>query len=287
MAIGHPPLPEKPKADRRSKRAEVALLAASDWHVGKQTVSFSSDVAEQRIQALAEKVARITEIERADHPVRECHLLLCGDFTDGVMVFPGQPFEIDSTLFTQMFRAANILEGLLRSLLETFPNVTVWAQTGNHGRIGHKGDMPRGDNTDRLLYRIVRERLGGEVRIAWHEPESWYTIVTIGDYRALLVHGDQVKSFGGTPVFAILKKANSWASGVLPAFRDVWMGHFHTDLRLSLSNGRGRVFVSPSIESDSAYAAEVVAAAGVPAQRLCFVDPERARVTSERLIWLD
>jgi hypothetical protein len=54
-----------------------------------------------------------------------------------------------------------------------------------------------------------------------------------------------------------------------------------------MANGRGRVFVNPSIESDSAYAKEFVAATGTPGQRLNFVDPERGRVTSERVIWLD
>lgn len=287
VVVGNPPAVPKPRSDRRSRKAEVALLALSDWHVGKKTASFDSSVAASRIESLAEKVAQITEIERADHPVRECHVLLCGDFIDGVMIFPGQSFEVDSTLFGQMFFAAGVLERLLRHLLSVFERVTVWEQTGNHGRIGKKGDMPRGDNTDRMLYRIVRDKMADESRIGWHERQSWYSIVEIGEYRALLVHGDQVKSFGGTPVFAILKKSNSWASGVLPPFRDVFMGHFHTELKLSLANGKGRVFVSPSIESDSAYAAEVVAASGVPSQRLFFVDPVSARVTTERTLWLD
>ena len=290
VLIGRPPPVPKPKADGRKKRGEVCLLPVSDWHVGKRTSTFDSNVAVERIRQLATKVSEITEIERADHPVRECHLLLCGDFTDGVMIFPGHSFEIDSTLFTQLFTAAGAMESLISALAATFEHVTIWCQTGNHGRIGKKGDMPRGDNTDRLLYRIVRERISGtsiDSRITWHEPESWYSIVEIGGYRALLVHGDQIKSFGGTPAFAILKKCNSWSSGVLPDFKDVWMGHFHNPLVLPLANGRGRVFISPSIESDSAYAAEVVAAASMPAQRLCFVDPEKARVTTERVLWLD
>lgn len=288
VVLGKPPAIPKPRADKRARKAEVALLAVSDWHVGKHTVSFSSQVAGERVEKLAEKVAQIAEIERADHPVRECHVLLCGDFIDGVMIFPGHSFEIDQTLFGQMFKAADILERLLRRLLSVFETVTVWGQTGNHGRIGRKGDMPRGDNTDRFMYRIVRDKFADEPRLTWHMPESWYSIVSIGEYKALLLHGDQIRAFGGTPVFGILKKCNSWAAGVIPyAFRDVWMGHFHTDLKLSLANGRGRVFVSPSIESDSAYAAEVVAASGVPGQRLVFVDPVKARVTSERLIWLD
>lgn len=277
-----------PKRDSRKKRAEVAWVVCTDWHFGKQSPTFDRKVAADRVRAYAQKVEEMTAIERADHPVDECHVLFVGDFTEGLGIFPGQAYEVDGTLFEHMMSAARTAEEFLQHMLRIFPTVHVWCQTGNHGRIGKRGDMPRGDNTDRLLYRIVADRLTGQddKRLVWHMPTNWYTICQTGNYKALLIHGDQIKSFGGTPVFAILKKANSWASGVIPTFRDVYMGHFHVDLKLSLANGVGKVFVSPSIESDSAFAAEVVAAAGSPAQRLCFVDPHRGRVTTERLIWL-
>jgi hypothetical protein len=74
---------------------------------------------------------------------------------------------------------------------------------------------------------------------------------------------------------------------VLPAFTDVMMGHFHQPLSIPLANGKGRVFVNPSLESDSAYAQEFVAATGTPGQRLNFIDPMKGRTTSERVVWLD
>jgi hypothetical protein len=57
-------------------------------------------------------------------------------------------------------------------------------------------------------------------------------------------------------------------------------------MQLPMANG-GRVFVTPSLVSDSAYAKEFVAATSLPAQRLHFVDPKRGRVTAEYLLWLD
>ena len=104
----------------------------------------------------------------------------------------------------------------------------------------------------------------------------------------MLAHGDEIKSFGGNvPAFGILRKCNAWASGAIPfQFQDVYLGHFHTPMTLTLANA-GRVFVTGSPESGNAFAAEFVAATGIPSQRLHFVDPARGRVTSEHTIWLD
>ena len=287
VILGNPPEVPKPAADRRRK-TEVAMLHLSDLHFGKQTVTFSTQVAADRVRLLGEKVCKITEIERADHPVKECHVLLGGDMADGTAIFPGHAYEVDSTMFSQVFAVSSAVHELLRSLLACFERVVVWETDGNHGRIGRKGDFPRSDNLDRLIYRVTRDRCGGLDRLVWHPSETWYSIVEAGNYRALLIHGDQIKSFGGnTPAFGILRKCNAWASGVLPPFTDVMLGHFHQAITLPLANGRGRVFVNPSIESDSAYAKEFVAATGTPGQRLNFVDPERGRVTSERVVWLD
>lgn len=285
---GKPPAVPKPRAETRRKRVEAALLLLSDWHLGKQTPSFSTEIAQERIRLLGQKVVRITEIERADHPVKECHVLLGGDMADNTAIFPGHVYEVDSTMFVQVFAVANSLEGLLRQIVATFESVHIWQQTGNHGRIGRKGEYPRSDNLDKLVYRITEQRTGGLDRLVWHPSDTWYSIVEVGQYRALLVHGDQIRSFGGNvPAFGIARKVNAWATGVLPPFVDVMLGHFHQPLVVPLANGRGRAFVNPSIESDSAYAQEFMAATGTPGQRLFFIDPDKARITSERILWLD
>jgi hypothetical protein len=291
VALGNPPAVPKPTPDKRSKHPEVAFLLCSDWHIGKQTSSFNSTIASERLDVLASKVEKITLIERADHPVRKIRAMLDGDFCENTGIFPGQAFEVDSTTFEQVFAAVGATERLLRRLLAIFEIVEVDEQNGNHGRVGKKGDYAVTDNLDRLIYRMARERLAEHEksgRLVWHEATDWYSILAEGAYRAMLIHGHQIKSFGGnTPAFGILRKANAWASGVIEPFTDLYMGHFHQALALPMANGRGRVFVNPSIESDSVYAKEFVAATGTPGQRLNFVDPAKGRITSERILWLD
>ena len=276
----------KPGKDKRKVRGEVALLHATDWQVGKHSDSYDTDKARARMRTLAEKVATIADIQRAHHPVRECVLMLGGDMIEGASIFPTQAFEIDSTVYEQVFATAGITEQLVSDLLATFEQVTVWDIHGNHGRIGRRGDLPALDNLDRILYRIARDRMN-EPRLTWNHADNWHQIVSIGEYAALLVHGDQIRSFGGNlPAYGIIKKVSAWKSGVLPPFRDAYLGHFHTHQALNLAAG-GHVFMTGSPESGNAYAAEFVAATGTPSQRLHFVDPERGRVTSEHQVFLD
>lgn len=292
VVLGNPPpVPApKPSKRKRKRKAEVALLHLSDWQVGKVTESFNTEVAARRVDALAEKVVQLTEIERSDHPVAEIHVLWGGDMAEGVTVFPGQAYEVDGSLFRQMFACVGAGERLLRLLLANYERVVCWQEPGNHGRLGRKGDMPKEDNADLLIYDRIRDRLSEyePERLSWQDSQGWHSIVEVGKYRALLVHGDEVKSFGGqTPAFGITKKVNAWATGVVAPFDDCYMGHWHQPLVLPIAHGRGRTFVNPSLESDNVYAQEFVGANGAPGQRLNFIDPARGRVTAERVIWLD
>jgi len=286
-AAAAPPLPPSPPKTRNTKDSEVAILHCSDWQVGKQTLSYNTEVAAQRVAALAAKVCRLTSIERADHPVNEIHLLLGGDMLENVAIFPGQAWEVDSTLFTQLFATVEMIIGLVARLNEDYPTIHVWEEAGNHGRLGRRGDYGPQDNADNIIYRICEQRLGKTV--TWHRStHGWHSIVQVGNYRALLVHGDEIKGFGGqTPAYGIVRKVNAWATGVVEPFTDCYMGHWHQPLVLPIAHGRGRVFVNPSIESDNVYAQEFVAASGTPGQRLNFVDPRKGRVTTERIVWLD
>ena len=288
--LAHGPAPKIKAAprDRRKARPEVALLHLTDWQIGKRTVSFDMDTARRRIVQAVTTSVELAEIQRADHPVRDCHVMLGGDMVEGVTIFPGQAFEVEAGAFAQVIHTAKTIEAVVVSLLEHFEHVHVWEEIGNHGRIGRKGEAPHGDNLDRLAYSLARAGVPATDRLTWHPFSGGLgTHVTIGEYVALLVHGDEFKSFGGnTPAFGILRKCNAWATGVVAPFHDVYIGHFHTPMSLTLANA-GRAFVTGSPESDNEYAREFVAAVGRPSQRLHFIDADKARVTAEYLLWLD
>ena len=289
-AIAGTAKPVKPPKARASKGSpEVALLHLTDTHIGAVTASFDSVVAEQRVITTIAKTIHLADIQRKDHDVDHCVVILGGDLIEQTGQFPHQAWAVDASTFEQLFDAARIIEAAILTLLEHFATVEVYLTPGNHGRVGRgKGrqslDYESDTNWDRIVGRIIGERLDAQDRLSWHPCESWYSIVEVGAYRALAHHGDTIRSFGGsTPSYGIVKKHQSWVTFM--QFHDAYLGHFHTPMQLPMANG-GRIFVTPSLVSDSAFAKEFVAAASLPAQRLHFVDPERGRVTAEYLVWL-
>ena len=59
--------PKVAKGDKR--KPEVALWHMTDWQGAKRTTTYNSEVMRKRVLEFAEKAVRITEIQRADHPV--------------------------------------------------------------------------------------------------------------------------------------------------------------------------------------------------------------------------
>lgn len=277
----------RPKKDKLKGKPEVALIHATDWQLGKKSVSYGMETCAQRIQRFTEKVIHLTDIQRSHHPVDEAVLVYGGDMVEGGgNIFPSQIHEIEAHLFEQLFECVKIMETQVRTLAEYFPKLRIVCEYGNHGRLGRYGDGTyAGDNADRMAYKITQMQTR-DLNLNWQMSDDWYQIATIGNYKVLIVHGDEIKGYGGNvPAFGILRKANAWASGVIEDFQDVLMGHFHQIMSLSMANG-GRVFVTGSPESHNEYAREFVAATGKPSQRLHFIDPEAGRVTSEFVVWL-
>lgn len=287
MIVGRPkPVPLKKRPPGKG-HPEEALIHFTDWQLGKRTSSYNTEVCIARVRHVVERVRRITAIQRRDHPVPGCTVMLGGDGLEGGGgIFPGQAFEVDSSSYSQLMTLAGLLVEVVLTLLKDYETVTVYAVHGNHGRIGRRGDLPREDNLDNIAYAIARNQLADQTRVIWEENTGWYANVVIGEYSAMLVHGDQIKGVAGAPMFAIARRGTAWASSMPFAWSDLFLGHYHQAISVTLPSG-GQVRMTPSTESGSEYASEFMASRGRPGQRLLFVRPDRGTVTGEYMIWLD
>lgn len=283
-----------PKADKRKSREEVALWHLTDWQGAKITPSYNSDVMIQRVKAFTEKAVKITEIQRADHPVRKCTIAMSGDMIEGLWNYPAQLHEIDATIYGQYLTVSRLIVDVVRVALANYEHVTVVSEWGNHGRMGSKRDhVPKADNLDRMTYELARQLLDADPtnkkRLTWdplHGSEDIQRI-EIGNYRALLMHGDEVGRNGFASPSAWQAAANRWMAGAYGwDFTDIYLGHYHRHAQEPIQ-GIGQIYWTGSTESDNRYARDSMAASGVPSQRLVFVDPQRGRTTAHYQIWLD
>ena len=290
-----PPVPT-PKKDVRTKRGEVALLHSTDWQLGKQTLTYNTKECERLVKQSIDKTIKITEIQRTHHPVKECVLMLGGDIVENTTIFPSQVYEVDSDVMAQFVAASRIMIDIVRTLLANFDKVTVVCEPGNHGRIGKLGELPKDVNWDKLVYMFAGQALKDEKRLTWQMSKEDIQRVTINNYKALLIHGDEIR--WGT-ASTIVRFADRWKSGAYKFFdevdqitkgfdfRDLYIGHFHQHQSWNMANGEGSVFMSAAVESGNRYARDLLASNGEPSQRLHFVDPDKGRVTSEYRLWLE
>lgn len=276
----HPHLWEECKG-LGAEHTAVALL--SDLQMGKRTPDYDSGVCRERVMRYAREIVALS----ASHGARTRHVVvpMLGDMIEGVDIFPGQQWLIDSTLYAQLFNTTPaLLADFCRYLLAHFETVTVYAVDGNHGRIGRRGQFGPMDNADRMLYRILALLMRDEPRFSLHmtDPEgerNWYQVMELGAYSAMLIHGDQIRGHSGFPWYGLGKKVNGWGSGGIPErFQDVFMGHWHQLARIPLN--QRSVWCNGSTESTNTYAAESLAAQSSPMQWLLFVDPTAGRVTA-------
>lgn len=279
---------DAPINDKRTKSGEVALWHMTDWQGAKVTTSYNSEVMKERVKNFVKKAISITEIQRADHPVRNAVLMFGGDMVEGLFNFPTQPFEIDATLFKQFVTVAKLIEEVVIEALQNYEHVTVVAEWGNHGRLGSKRDaIPKADNLDRMTYELARQRLDGNPRLTWEDCPEDIQQVEVGNYRALLMHGDEVGRAGFASPSAWQAAGNRWKSSFGWEFNDIFLGHYHKVAQENLATGDGFIYWTGSTESDNRYARDSMAASGVPSQRLHFVDPERGRTTAQYIVWVD
>lgn len=283
LALGPVPKVPAPKADKRKEGGEVALWHLTDWQGAKVTTSYNSEVMRERVLRFCDKAERLTAIQRAHHPVEECVILFGGDMVEGLFNFPSQPFEVDATLFAQFAQTARLEAEVVRRALGLYRKVTVVQEWGNHGRVGDKrAAVPRSDNVDRMAYELAREIVGRSERLVWEDSEEDIQRVEVGNYRALLIHGDEVGRNGFASPTTIVNHVGKWKAGGYPwTFRDCYMGHYHNHGEWALADGKGALYQTGSPESDNRYARDTMGAMSASTQRLHFIDPDKGRVTAQ------
>lgn len=290
VSLGKVPSVRASKAVSKKGQEEVALWHITDTQVGKETSDYNTEIAKERVMRFVDKAIKITDMQRTSRPVNQCVIAFGGDMIEGACFqFPSQPFEIDSTIFEQYVNTSRILVDVVRKALSAYDKITVVAEYGNHGRMGSKRDcLPKSDNIDRMVYHLSKEILGNQDRLIWEDDEEDIKRIEVGNYRALLIHGDEIGRGGFASPSTIVRHADRWKSGAYPwDFRDIYTGHYHCHLELPMANGEGAVFQTGSTESSNRYARDTMAASAIPSQRLHFIDPIRGRVTSQYRILLD
>jgi hypothetical protein len=292
---------KEPKEDRRTKQAEVAYPYCADWHIGFDDLA----TTERRVHAYQDRIVEFVDIHRSDHPVEQAHIPFMGDICHGEQIYPASPYEQTMNLIDQAVTdGAQLVCDFLVGLLPTFKKIHVPWQSGNHGWLGpRKGGVYDPDsNLDRAMGLVVERRLMAAgvspSRITFDIPRARrqqfgsMSVDRVGEWAVLLLHGQQLKggsSYGGLPFYGFSKKGLSYGHlgdhGTLPPFKDISVGHWHQVFSMPIMSQQLRG--CGTLQSETSFEVETLAAFSRPAQLLTFIHPVSGRVTSEHRIDLD
>jgi hypothetical protein len=144
-----------------------------------------------------------------------------------------------------------------------------------------------------MTYQLAKAMSADVPNVSWSIVDEDIQRFEIGNYRALLIHGDEVGRNGFASPSTLVRHVTGWKSGAYTVdgqpwdFRDAYMGHYHSHAQWPLPDGAGNLFQTGSIESDNRYARDNLAVTATPSQRLHFIDPRKGRVTAQYQVWVD
>ncbi len=266
---------------------EDACLLISDCQVGQEMTleetgglgEYNSEIFEERAHNLLKSVRKITSIHRRAYDIPVLHLWFLGDIGDNESVFEGQRNYVDSDVVTQLFRAADVFAEFIVSLLGDYEFIDVEGITGNHGRVGRKGEFKLYVNWDYLCYHFIQARLRNEKRVRFHIPKAWWTIANVRGWDFLLLHGEDIKAWNGIPYYGIDRADARYTlllQTIKKSYHYMCCAHHHS--HAEIDRPVGEKLINGAWPGGSMYSYKSLNTSSVPSQ-LFFGVHERKGVT--------
>ncbi len=253
----------------------VAVIVASDWHVGetvnKNTVnglnSFNEKVAKERAEAFFANSLRLLQVYQKDITINKIVLALLGDFISGNIHEELQEgnsmLPIEELLFAQNLLASGIEYLLNNSDVE----ILIPCHSGNHGRSTKKQRhaTEAGNSFEFYMYHNLANHFRNEKRVKFMIPEGYLSYVDIFNTTVRFHHGHSIQYGGGiggifVPAFKAISQWNKSRWATVDVF-----GHFHQQ-----RNG-GNFLCNGSLIGYNAYAVAIKAEFEKPMQTFFLV----------------
>lgn len=189
-------------AKRRSAppAKRIANLLLSDLHVGANLAPEESPEAFGFVEA-RRRLAKITidagefKSQYRDHT--HLNLYLGGDVIEGNL---GHDQADGAPLAEQCAAFVRMMVDVVAHLAAAFPSVSVYCQSGNHGRnkLRHEGRATnqKWDSFESVLYQGIRAATAHLPTVEWHIPKAPVCVVPLFDRHLLLTHGDTELKIG-------------------------------------------------------------------------------------------
>jgi len=264
-----------PAADEAPEELDFHSLR-SDSQVGERVDSrsvqglsvYNATLYDERVKRWTEKVALFREQDRRSLGLNKLVLNWLGDQVEGESIYPGQAFYLDLHLTEQLFHSVEVETSSILTLAAEFPRVEIYCVSGNHGRIGKKGDHS-GVNFDYLFYRALKSALSRQENVKMYIAESPSMLVRHGDFHFLLNHGDNARGWNGIPYYG-LERMFRRMHDLFGVRIDVELiGHHH-----QASNLSDRMIINGCLPGGSELSINRMGVSSRPSQKIYYFHPE-------------
>lgn len=304
-----------PDNDCHKTRPEEAVLILSDLHLGCVVKSeevggfgnYNKDVFIERLDSLVDKVIKIAGRHRKSCKIDTLNLFFLGDNVHGSNNAGQWGFlHTEPNIVDQLFILWDEVERAVLKLKAFFPKMNIHCVYGNHGRITKRGFEKNFVNWDFLLYNMLQKTLKNQKGIKWSIPRAPFDVATVQGHKFLLIHGDQVRGWGGLPFYGMARAESKYRAlfdrnvdletiqmealqeGIdkadfetqmkfiserIRSFDYMCMGHFHHMAELETPSG-GRIIMNSSFAGGDDYSINDLLTANTAAQKFFGVHPE-------------
>ena len=256
-----PDLKIRPFTILKARDEEDIGIVLADHHVGKKTATYNTAIYKTRMGFLLESAMTIINLHR---PIRKAYVFLLGDMAHGESVYKGGNIEeCEVGAYGQIYEyAIPTLSTFLVSLSQGVESVEWYGVRGNHGRYD-KTAVAR-TNWDNFLYQGLNTYLQNQKNIIGHVSTEFYQLANIRGFRFFLIHGDQVRSSQGIPLFALRRKYQEYYA-YTGGFHYAYNGHWHVGGKDHINSIADYTMCPPLVTGDD-WALEVIGRASSPVQ---------------------
>jgi hypothetical protein len=261
----------------------------SDAHVGEITdekhvqmlARYSTDIYKTRLNTWLEKVLKFREQDKNSLGLNTLSIYHLGDQVGGENIYKGQQFYLDLPLVDQLFTSVECETSAILALAEYFPKIEVFCVPGNHGRPGLVGTNHPRTNFDYIFYRSMKTALSGQKNVSVYVSESPYMLIQEGNYKVLMNHGDNVRSWQGIPFYG-LERHYSRLHSLYGTIVDVELvAHHHQPLNIC-----DRILMNGAFPGGSDMSINRMSITNIPSQKIFYFHPEHG-INRESNLYLD
>jgi hypothetical protein len=217
----------------------VAIIQASDWHVGEfvhpEKVNYwnkyNPDIAEHSAKLFFERGLKLIKKEQKDVTIKKVLLHLGGDLMTGHIHEEMKEITAYSPNEEAQF-AKYLMIGGIQYWLDNIEEVFVVCSYGNHGRNNPEKKIASGaeNSYEWALYHDIARHFEKNKRIKFLIPRGEWCYVDVDKYKLRFTHLDAVRYTGGVGGISIplIKAIYNWNAAMKADM--TFGGHFHQTL---------------------------------------------------------